>query len=131
MRDATDDRLRCTALRRDGQPCRAFASTPDGRCVLHGPRAAELHKAGGAATSRANRSARLLPSRLVPILEGLERAFLGVESGVFDLKRAMTMATVALAIGRLFQIGESEQRLRDLEQSVAEWQRADRARWPA
>jgi len=44
---------------------------------------------------------------------------------------ATALASVALAIGRLFQIGESEQRLRDLEASVAEWQRGDRARWSA
>jgi hypothetical protein len=129
--------VQCGAVaQRTGQPCRARAvagSSPP-RCQVHGPDAARFHRLGGAAHSNANRAAKLLPSRLQPVVALLEHVFAELyrNSGAQRTARdATALASVALAIGRLFQIGESEQRLRDLEASVAEWQRADRSRWGA
>jgi hypothetical protein len=134
--DTTAERLRCVALTKAGQPCRAFPSTPDGVCIMHSPRAAELHALGGKATSSANRAARLLPARMLPLVEQLETVFAELAEGKWDekvekLRIVHAMVAVAMTLGKLFQIGESEQRLRDLEAAVEQWQRSDRGRWSA
>ncbi len=138
MSDAYEKRERCQALKFNGEPCTAPA-VRNGHCIGHqGAENAEWRKAGGAATSNANRAAKLLPSRLQPIERALETVFVDLfhkSTGKDrDVREATALATVALAIGKMFQIGESEQRLRDLEESVAEWQKdaeRDRSRWPA
>jgi len=125
---------RCQARKKDGTPCQASA-VRNGHCVGHqGADNAEWRKKGGAATSKANRAARLLPSRLQPMVQLLEAVFADLyrSTGARRTARdATALASVALAIGRLFQIGESEQRLRDLEAAVEQWQRSDRGRWSA
>jgi hypothetical protein len=134
MSVAEETVLRCPALRRkDGQPCTG-KQTSSGYCVAHDPRANEWRARGGKATSSANRAARLLPSRLQPMVQLLEAVFADLYKSTGHgrtARDATALASVALAIGRLFQIGESEQRLRDLEASVEQWQRSDRGRWSA
>jgi hypothetical protein len=120
MSNTPAEPLQCVALRKDGQRCRAFASTPDGVCMMHGPRAGEVQRRGGAARSNANRAAKLLPSRLVPIVEGLERVFAAVEKENFDTRKAVAMATVARALIAAFDAGEYEARIRLLEQQAAD-----------
>jgi hypothetical protein len=131
---ATDENAqRCPAFTRDGQPCRG-KQTSSGYCIAHDPRANEWRARGGANSSNVTRAAKLLPSRLQPMVQLLEAVFASLyrTSGPErSAREATALASVALAIGRLFQIGESEQRLRDLEASVAEWQRTDRGRWGA
>jgi hypothetical protein len=114
MSAAAATRQRCGARRRDGRPCQALA-TASGLCIAHDPQAAVWRRAGGAATSTANRAAKLLPSRLRPIVEGLERAFLAVENGLMDPRRALAMAGVASALVRCVQTGELEERMRAIE----------------
>jgi hypothetical protein len=137
MSEAQPERERCQAYKVNGQPCTAPA-VRNGHCIGHqGAENVEWRKAGGAATSNANRAAKLLPSRLQPIERALESVFAHLyhSTGEFRSARdATALATVALGIGRLFEIGEREQRLRDLEASVEEWQQSaerDRNRWPA
>jgi Family of unknown function (DUF5763) len=120
MSDAQQNRERCQALRVDGQPCTAPA-VRNGRCIGHqGADNAAWRARGGAGTSNANRAVKLLPARLAPVLAGLERAFAGIEKGTFDPKRAMIMATLAVAIVRVVQAGEFELRVRTLEQQADE-----------
>jgi hypothetical protein len=101
-------------------------------CIGHQPDAASAQVKGGAASSSANRSAKLLPSRLQPMVCLLETVFAELYQGKRSARDAVALASVALAIGRLFMIGEHEQRLRDIEASIAETQRQarqDRSRW--
>ncbi|HEX9412228.1 MAG TPA: hypothetical protein VF916_01880 [Ktedonobacterales bacterium] len=111
---------RCVALTKAGQPCRAFASTPDGRCMLHGPRASELHVLGGKATSNANRSLKLLPARLVPIFERLLRVFEQLDAGEYDRQQATAMASVASVLIKVVNAGELEERMRVIERMASE-----------
>ena len=121
--------VRCRALRTNGQPCTAPA-VRGGLCIGHQPGAAAAHVKGGKATSSANRALKLLPSRLQPIVDTLEKVFYEVYEGNRSLKSATAMATVALAIGKLVLAGELEMRVRAIEaQMRQETGRPDR--WPA
>lgn len=115
--------LRCPARRkRDGQPCTG-KQTASGFCVAHDPRANEWRKQGGAASSTANRAAKLMPSRLRPLVEKLEATFDELYSGdrprPAQLRAAAIMATVAMAIAKLIQVGEYEARIQQLEAAAA------------
>ncbi|SRR5258706_7825232 len=109
----------CPAVRaRDGQPC-AGKPTASGYCVAHDPHANAWRAKGGAAHSNVNRAAKLLPSRLQPIVSTLETAFYQVHAGELDVRRAVAMASLASAIGRLIALGSYEERLRALEENAA------------
>ena len=118
--DTSHNPLRCVALRKDGKPCQAFASTPDGRCIMHSARAPLLHIAGGRASSKASRAEKLMPARLLPIVEKLEAVFAEVYAGATEkrVNEARAMATIAIAIGKLIQVGELEERTRALERAA-------------
>jgi hypothetical protein len=118
----------CPAIKKDGQPC-AGKPTASGWCVAHDPQANAWRARGGAARSNANRAAKLLPSRLRPIGEELELAFREVHTGILEARTGQAMAAIASALVRVYLAGEQEQRLRDIEASIAEWQRGDRAKW--
>ncbi|SRR5260370_36058666 len=119
MSATAEKRQRCTAVRKDGQPCQALA-TYTGLCIGHLPQAAQWRARGGEQSSNANRAAKLLPSRLAPIAEGLERAFQAVETTDFDVRKATAMAAIARALIAVHEAGEYEERLRILEQQATD-----------
>ena len=108
----------CRATRKDGQPCQAFAGA-DGYCIGHRPGAGtrETRAKGGKRKSNAARAGKLLPARLQPIVERLEKALGDVESGLRTPAEAQAMASLARAIVNVFQAGELEERMRDLEKT--------------
>jgi hypothetical protein len=128
-RVTTENPLRCAALTKAGQPCRAFVTQGD-TCMMHGPRGPELHRLGGAATANRERSAKLLPGLLRPVVEELLAAFREVHAKQLDPSRATAMAALASAICRTFTVGLVEERLTALEQQAAQAAR-DRGRWTA
>lgn len=129
MSDIPDSGKRCQAMKKDGTPCTAPA-VRGGHCIGHqGADNIRWRARGGAGTARAQRAAKLLPSRLRPLVEGLERAFAALEKGDIEPREATALATVAVAIVRVYQAGEQEERLREIEQQIAAWQHADRGRW--
>ena len=115
--------LVCRATRKDGQPCRA-TPTRDGRCLAHSPALADKRRAayarGGHNKARHVRLARLMPPRLVPVFDVLERALAEVHDGDLDPPRAQAMAAVAGALVRVLTSGELEGRLRRLEKGLQE-----------
>jgi hypothetical protein len=116
--DADADSLRCPALTRGGQRCRGHPLPTTGLCFAHSPQSGVWRAQGGHATSRAAKAERLLPSRLRPVVEGLERAFAAVEAEQMDARTGTALATIAAAIVRTVQAGELEERLRSLEQQA-------------
>jgi hypothetical protein len=108
-------RLRCRATRRDGRPCTAPAIL-HGLCVGHSPGAGAARVKGGRATSKRERADKLLPARLRPILDRLERALVQVHEGDLSPGKASAMSGLAGAIVRVYQTSELEERLRALEQ---------------
>jgi len=111
----TTVRQRCSSIRKDGQPCRAWANT-SGFCVGHSPGSAEARRRGGYNSSKRARADKLLPLRLKPILESLEAALVEVHSGVLDHRKASAMAALAGAITKVYESGLLEERLTALEE---------------
>ncbi len=109
-----EDPQRCPASRKDGLACTATARA-DGFCVGHSPQAQEARRKGGMSSSRAARAGKLLPSRLRPVVDSLERALKEVHEGELDPRAASAMASIAGALIRAFTAGELEERLAAVE----------------
>ncbi len=108
----------CQATTKDRQPCRGVAR-PSGFCFAHDP---DLQQArhdgaarGGQGKSTTARLARLIPSSLRPTLETLFTALDEVHDGTLDPRQASAMASLASAIGRLYETASIEQRLEAIE----------------
>jgi hypothetical protein len=107
-------RLKCTATRRDGSPCRAWAVI-NGLCIGHQPNAAEARTRGGRNSSRAARAGKLVPSRLRPVLERLDKALGETHEGKLSSKQASAMASLARAIVAVYQADTLQERLEAVE----------------
>ena len=117
MSDARENLQRCPAIKKNGDPCTARA-TGDGFCIGHSPNALEARRKGGAATSKLNRAKMLMPARLKPVSERLERALEEVHTGELEPRKATAMASVAGALVKVVTSGELEERVRMLESRV-------------
>jgi len=108
----------CQATTKGGQPCRGTAR-PSGFCFSHDPTLQEARRdgaaRGGQGQSTPARLARLIPSSLRPTLETLFTALDEVHSGELDPRQASAMASLAGAIGRLYETASLEQRLEAIE----------------
>ncbi len=69
---------------------------------------------GGQNKATSKRLAKLMPLRLVPVWEQLERALVDVLAGDLPPQQASAAAALARALVAVLQAGEAEQRLRDL-----------------
>lgn len=112
------DRQRCVAVRKDGQPCTAFA-VQGSRCVGHRPAAQAARRKGGQASARSARLGKLVPPRLLAVYDSLELALGEVHSGELDPRAATAMASLAGAMVRVLTAGELEERVRQLENHAA------------
>ena len=88
-------------------------------CIGDAPGAQEARRKGGAATSRAARAAKLIPSRLRPVAVILEAALTEVHDGTLSPNQGTAIASLAGALIRVVQAGEMEERLRSLEARVS------------
>jgi hypothetical protein len=70
---------------------------------------------GGRATRTGERALKLMPARLVPIFQRMERVFTELDNGEYDRQRAAAMAAVAGVLIKIVQAGELEARMRELE----------------
>jgi hypothetical protein len=130
-RATSQNRLRCSAIRHDTQPCLAPAlpDTTPPRCVFHSPQAQEGRRKGGRATRTAERAYKMLPSRLEPVMAGLEKAFAEIAGGAPAFKRANALATLARAMIACVQAGELEDRMRQLEELVRANEQQQQGTW--
>ena len=119
--DARENPDRCQAVKKNRQPCTATA-VRNGYCFGQAPELEatrrEARRKGGAATSKASRASKLLPSRLRPVAELLEKALEEVHSGLLDPRKATAMSSLASALIRVFEAGQMEERLRTLEEKL-------------
>ena len=110
---------RCTATRKDGQPCTAPVLDGSTYCFAHSPERAEereqARRKGGASTASSARLRGLVPPRLLSVYDTLESALQEVHDGSLDPKQASAMAAIARAMVATLTSGELEQRLRDME----------------
>jgi hypothetical protein len=79
----------------------------------------QARAAGGRATARATRAEKLMPAKLRPVLDTLLAALGKVEDGSLTPQQASSMAAVAGAVVRVFQVGTLEERLAALEAAQA------------
>ena len=108
MRETPSVTQRCVSTRRDGAPCTAQAGT-SGYCIGHDPGAPKARRKGGHGKSRAARAQKLLPARLRPAAERLERALNEVHDGELDPRAATAMPSLAGALVRVITAGELEE----------------------
>ena len=101
-------RATCTATRKDGTPCTAGAQQGRPYCWGHDPDLAEQRRAksaqGGTNKATIRRLERRMPGDLRPVLDHLYGALEGLQTGETDPKTATAMASVASAIGRLYEV---------------------------
>lgn len=113
---------RCAAKRKDGQPCLAPA-LESGFCFAHDPaRKADRDAArrrGGANSAKIVRLRGLVPPRLQPVYDMLERALREVHDGDISSRQATAMASVSRAMVAVLTAGELEERVRALEAELA------------
>ena len=115
---------RCTATRKDGQPCRVPAVAGTERCFAHSEQTAalrrEARRRGGRNSARTVRAARLVPSTLRPVLALLLDTLDDVHGGKLPAAQANAVATVAGAVVKVYQAGLLEERISALEQRARE-----------
>lgn len=109
---------RCPAIRRDGQPCRGYATTSTGFCIGHTPESRGWRSRGGVGTRTSERADKRLPTRLRDIADLLHRAIYEAYDGSMPPQRAGAVAALARALIACVQAGEMELAVRALEQQV-------------
>ena len=117
----TTDGMRCKSKTRTGEPCRGFAME-DGYCFSHLPaldkKRQEARAKGGKNSARAARLKKLVPPRLIPVFDRLEKALGEVHTGELESKQATAMAALARAMVAVLTSGELEERVRGLEDRI-------------
>lgn len=114
------EQQRCKAKNKNGQPCRGRARE-SGYCVGHDPSLDEQRCTGrvkgGENSSRVARLEKLMPRRLCPVFELLEKAIEDVYEGRLDPRQATAMAALAGAMVKVLQAGELEEMVRKVQES--------------
>ena len=110
----------CKSKRKDGKPCRA-PSINNGFCFAHSPELADKAKEarinGGKNKATAVRLNKLMPQRLRPIYNKLEKALGEVHTGELDPRKASAMASLSSVLIKVLTTGELEERVLKLEES--------------
>ena len=114
-----EQRPRCMATRKDGQPCMMRVLANGRYCMSHAPelagKRAQAQRRGGQNRANAARLRGLVPPRLLGVYDRLEGALDDVLSGALPPQQATAAAAVARALCTVLSTGELEQRVRDLE----------------
>ena len=115
------ERKRCKSKTRAGESCHGFA-IEDGYCFSHLPalekKRREARAKGGKNSARAARLRKLVPPRLIPVFDRLEKALGEVHSGELESKQDTAMQALARAMVAVLTSGELEERVRGLEDRI-------------
>lgn len=106
---------RCTATRKDGSRCQAWASKTTGFCPLHGPNASQIHVDGGLSKTRAHMLETRMNPKLKDIVQLLGMAAKQVHSGQITPAQGSSLASIATALIKAVESAELEMRLAVLE----------------
>ncbi len=109
------ERRRCTATRKDGSACQAWASKTTGFCPLHGPNASQIHVDGGLSKTRAHMLETRMNPKLKDIVQLLGMAAKQVHAGQITPQQGSALASIATALIRAVESAELEMRLAVLE----------------
>ena len=104
------NKTRCSAITKRGERCQGTPRPSSNFCFAHDPSLAPKRKAarvkGGKNSSRVARLEKLMPSRLRPVFDVLEKAMQDVHDGSLDPRRATAMASLAGAMVKVAQAGQ-------------------------
>lgn len=118
------DERHCIGTNRQGQPCGARPIKGRPYCLKHDPslanQRAEWNRAGGKGKTSAARAAKRLPSDLQDTLQALYRTLASLESGDMEPARATAVASVCRAIVAVFEMGDAERRIAEIERLLEE-----------
>jgi hypothetical protein len=119
-KQSQSSREQCIASsKKTGKRCQGIALPGSPFCFAHDVRFDEQRAAGRikGGYHRANlmRLHGLMPPRLLPVFEQLGTAMADVRTGKLDPKIGNSMAVIARAMVAVLQVGELEQRVRDIE----------------
>lgn len=78
----------------------------------------EARAKGGRNSARVLRLQGLIPPRLMPVYDRLEKALGEVHSGNLESKQATAMAALARAMVTVLTSGELEERVREIESKI-------------
>lgn len=122
MAEAASTVSHCRGIRSDGQPCSSPIIAESGYCFAHDPdkieEATKARRRGGHASSAVSRTRRLAPASLRDVYSTLEAALAEVHDGELSPARASAMASLARAMAHILTVGELEERVRNIEQSL-------------
>ena len=109
----------CKAIKRNGQGC-AGRPRESGYCLAHDPSLESTRESarvkGGENSSRAVRLEQLMPRRLRPLFDLLEKAMQELYAGKLDPRRATAMASLAGVMVKVLHAGELEELMRKLHE---------------
>ncbi len=118
------DERHCVGTNKQGQPCGARPIKGRPYCLKHDPKLAnervEWERAGGKGKSNARRAAKRLPADLHDTLQTLYRTLGSLESGEMEPARATAVASVCRAIVAVFEMGDAERRIAEIEAILKE-----------
>jgi hypothetical protein len=109
------DSRHCSALKKDGSQCRAWASKQTGRCPVHSPNAREIQVLGGKSKTRQHMLERHLPSRMKPVLDMLAKSMEQVHRGEISPQQGSSLAALAGALCKVSELSDLEIRISVLE----------------
>jgi hypothetical protein len=119
MDDSRSEAKRCAGTRRDGLPCGGPVLSAGAYCFAHDPtKRAERDAArqrGGQQSATLARLHRLAPPALLPVWDELLEALGEVHRGELAASKGLAMAAIARALVAVLQVGEMEERLRQVE----------------
>ncbi len=111
-------KIQCRATTKQGRPCPG-AARASGFCFAHDPDLQQTRRdayaTGGRNKATPTRLGKLMPASLKPVLQKLMDGLDEVHEGTLDPRQASAMASLAGAIGRLYEVAELEERLLRLE----------------
>jgi hypothetical protein len=118
------DPMQCQGINKQGEACRARPIKGRPYCLKHDPLLANeragWERAGGKAKSNAARAAKRMPADLQDTLKSLYRTLAALEAGEIEPARASAMASVSRAIVAVFEMGDAERRITEIEVMLRE-----------
>jgi hypothetical protein len=106
---------RCTATRKDGSPCQAWASRTTGLCPLHSENKHQIQVKGGLSKTKAHMLETRMNPKLKDVVELLATSARQVHSGEISPAAGSSLAAIATALVRAVESAELSLRLSILE----------------
>ncbi len=114
--------MTCSAIRSNGEPCKANARPGGALCWAHDPelraKATQARKAGGHGKSNTARAQKRMPREVRDIVAIVEAAMGGVLQGKITPSQAHATASLAGAWVRLHEIGELTLEVQEIKASL-------------